>query len=712
MESFRSPLGSESQDEWGSGLWMAGDLAPQAQDEDMHSASPEQQQTNTDNPSETRFEEFPSSPSSRSPDAVMESNHDTTRDYDWPPVPAQAVQTVMEQHSDSPEGSDSIVFLSENSEEHGIDCKPLDFTSAREEWVRRDSSSTKPPTPAFSRSSSRGLITEDHPPHTGPSILHQQGEPDSSILASDNEDKEVQQVCTPAPPLETVAGEQAANPDPGSPACGAIVAKEPLIEAAGGWREGDRESEQTDAERKPRVSGSGVVETRRESGAKDWGRELKQVTSTDAPRRAKRMDKDQFEDSQSDSGVSADFSPNSTTEISSTSIASPSPDPNETPIEREIRLAIKREQSLRRSRGMEPEEDKAKEFVEIPIKKSILSQELPLKSMQSEGKDRQFAGKKMQQEIQAEVEREKALVQLGRLPGFYDKGTVRQLRERKLLFEAFQEPKECLAILNNRPSSVSSCEISSAGAQLQETARLSMERTRSLEFLGADPDGGLTLSSTGPHGPGLTEGTKGQVIILESTPSSVVRTLDQVDKLTERSTTVVDGSGHGRSFSVKPYSVGRVRNINCEEGDDGSDNDEESATLKENPFFKLRSSLPLRPDVQQDIREAREREKELRKQRTSLYGWGSEVEGATSPAIPPSSNCFPTTPEQPAKTSITITTTAVRQSLGKLDLTWPPPPQEELKAESEVQKSPKRQKSVLLQRWENGLVNGHREQQE
>ncbi|KAG9277361.1 hypothetical protein AMEX_G7364 [Astyanax mexicanus] len=700
---FRSPIGSESQDEWGSGLWMAGDLTPQALDEDI-----QQQQTNTESHSGNRSEAFPSPPASSSTeDAVVESNlgltstDSTTRDHEWPPVPAQA---IMDQHSDSPEGSDSIVFLSEDSEEQGIDCKPLDFTSAREQWVRRDSNSTKPPTPAFSRSSSRGLITEELSPHTDPSIFHQQEEPDGQILAPDNEDQEVQQVCTPAPPLETVAGEQAANPDPVSPTCGALVVKEPLIEAAEGRREGDRESEQTDRERKQTVSGSGLVETRRESGTGDQGK----GTSADVLQKARRMDKDQFEDSQSDSGVSADFSPSSTTEVSSTSIGCSSPDPNETPIEREIRLAIKREQSLRRARGLEPEEDKAKEFVEIPMRKSILSQELPLKSMQSEGKDRQFAGKKMQQEIKAEVEREKALVQLGRLPGFYDKGTVRQLREKKRIFEAFQEPKECLAILINRPSS--SCEISNGGAQFPVMDKLPKERIRSLEFLDAEPDGGFTLTSTGHHGPGLIEGTKGQVIILESSPLSVVHTSDHVDKLADRSATVVDHSGGGRSFSVKPYSVGRIRNANCEDRHSRDDNDEESDTMKDNPFFKLRSSLSLRPDVQQDILDAREREKELRKQRTSLYGQGSEVDGTIFTTVTPSSNRTPAKSERPARTSVTGSTTPVRQSLGKLDLTWPPP-QEEHKTQMEVQKSPKRHKSALLQRWENGLVNGHGEQQ-
>lgn len=45
-----------------------------------------------------------------------------------------------------------------------------------------------------------------------------------------------------------------------------------------------------------------------------------------------------------------------------------------------------------------------------------------------------------------------------------------------------------------------------------------------------------------------------------------------------------------------------------------------SPILKRNPFFKLRPALALQPEVEKDIREAREREDELRRQRCALYG--------------------------------------------------------------------------------------------
>uniref|UniRef100_A0A673CVZ3 Uncharacterized protein n=1 Tax=Sphaeramia orbicularis TaxID=375764 RepID=A0A673CVZ3_9TELE len=119
----------------------------------------------------------------------------------------------------------------------------------------------------------------------------------------------------------------------------------------------------------------------------------------------------------------------------------------ETPIEREIRRAIEREHSLRRSRGL-PNRPTSPEYVEIPLRKAVLCQSSTAKSERSQGKDREYAGKKMQHEIHEEVRREDDLVKLGKVPGFYDKGTVRLLKERKQLFEAFQKPSEStLAIL-------------------------------------------------------------------------------------------------------------------------------------------------------------------------------------------------------------------------------------------------------------------------
>ncbi|KAI5613800.1 hypothetical protein C0J50_4204 [Silurus asotus] len=414
------------------------------------------------------------------------------------------------------------------------------------------------------------------------------------------------------------------------------------------------------------------------------------------------MDLDQYDDSQSDSGVSADFSPNSMSD-------------NETPIEREIRLSFKREQSLRRSRGL----DETKEFIEIPLRKSILSHDLPEKSTKDHGKERQFAGKKMQQEIHAEAEREKVLVKLGRLPGFYDKGTVRQLQEKKLLFESLRESKD-LQVSSDRtqepvnrlemlfqnhssyqssktsPKSLQSlnyhdhetfrsaqkvkndetpCKIVNGGNQdcpykehsrrlqwdsssqlfssLKEKKLLfeSFQENRDIQISGDqdsevsgsfqelrksltnsfqsqnsnqepkdlqikrnqnDKTSGfskqirrdLNIQNPKPCGPGLSEAVGRQVIIIENNPAVISHTERQV----YRPGSTRD-SGGIRSSPEELHCSFQVQNQ--------TSNGEE---LKENPFFKLRSSVSLLPDMQKDIQETKEREEELRKQRTSLYG--------------------------------------------------------------------------------------------
>ncbi|KAF4080334.1 hypothetical protein AMELA_G00169230 [Ameiurus melas] len=424
------------------------------------------------------------------------------------------------------------------------------------------------------------------------------------------------------------------------------------------------------------------------------------------------MDLDQYDDSQSDSGVSADFSLNSMSD-------------NETPIEREIRFAFQREQSLRRSRGL----DETKEFINIPLRMSILSQDLTEKSVKDHGKERQFAGKKMQREIHAEAEREKVLVNLGRLPGFYDKGTVKQLQQKKRLFEAFQESKDLqissdgtqeprnsveMIFQNHSPfqpietspkvlqtsrnhdhetlksvqeprnegkSYVSSCKIVNGGNQdfsskehrrhleldssaqffpslkekkllfesCQENKDLPIsinqdsevsgsfkERRRSVDVFFQNQNSGLnaiqkpkdlqirrnqdnkmsgtrfskeptrSLQVQNPKlcGPGFSEAVDQKVIIIENKPTVISHTNQQVYK----PVTVID-SGSVRSEPEDLHYNSQVQNQTA--------NDKE---LKENPFFKLRSSLSLIPDVHKDIQEAKKREEELHKQRTILYG--------------------------------------------------------------------------------------------
>ncbi|KAM8879523.1 uncharacterized protein misp3 isoform 2-T2 [Spinachia spinachia] len=417
-----------------------------------------------------------------------------------------------------------------------------------------------------------------------------------------------------------------------------------------------------------------------------------------------RMETDSCDDSQSDSGVSTDFSPCSTSEGTTISTAYPAAVPKETPIEREMRRAVEREHSLRRSRGL-PNPPTSPEYVEIPLSRTILCQSVT-KSERSHGKDRQLAGKKMEQEIHEEAEREQDLVKLGKVQGFYHKGTVRQIKERKQIFEAFQKASDSTLSVSAQ-SKVPSWSSSSAISTPENHEDISSQASTTggscmpTQSTGSVIGGGDPART--PRGPGSSGVTACQVIILESNLSVPAQKLCHA-KLEARSVPVVD-SGHP---SVSPSRTGGRGGNKMREQEDEEDEEEP----KENPFFKLRSSTNL-VKVEQDIRETQEREKELHKQRASLYGGTGKQEGRGTPVPTVSTSsslnglAFPDLP-QSSSTGGTRPT-AARQSVGKLGL-WPPAQaKEERIDQSEFPQSPRtlRHKSPLVQRWESGLVNGH-----
>ncbi|XP_040043507.1 uncharacterized protein misp3 isoform X3 [Gasterosteus aculeatus] len=423
------------------------------------------------------------------------------------------------------------------------------------------------------------------------------------------------------------------------------------------------------------------------------------------PAKHSRMETDSCDDSQSDSGVSADFSPCSTLEGTTISTAYPAAAPKETPIEREMRRAVEREHSLRRSRGL-PNPPTSPEYVEIPLRKTILCQSVT-KSERSHCKDRQLAGKKMEQEIHEEAEREQDLVKLGKVQGFYDKGTVRQIKERKQIFEAFQKPSDSTLSVSaqSKPTSWSSAsDVSTLENQEDISSQASTiggsylpTQSTSSVMGGGDP-------ARTPRGPGSSEGMACKVIILESNISVPAQKLCHA-KLEAGPVTVVN-SGRPSVSSSRTGGRGRIKMSEQQEEEE----DEEEP--KENPFFKLRSSTNL-VKVEQDIRETQEREKELHNQRASLYGGTGEKEGRSTP-VPTLSTSSSLNglafPDLPASSSRGGTRhTAGRQSVGKLGL-WPPgQPKEERIDQPEFPQSPRtpRQKSPLVQRWESGLVSEH-----
>ncbi|XP_063150421.1 uncharacterized protein MISP3 [Candoia aspera] len=110
----------------------------------------------------------------------------------------------------------------------------------------------------------------------------------------------------------------------------------------------------------------------------------------------------------------------------------------ETPIEREIRVHLEREELLRRERGLASSRG-AQEYVEVCIK-PILNQSMTSSIMPKE-KERQWAGVQMQREIQRECRREEDLVQLGKVRGTYDRGIPQELQEKKMIFEQHSSPE-------------------------------------------------------------------------------------------------------------------------------------------------------------------------------------------------------------------------------------------------------------------------------
>ncbi|KAM8842185.1 uncharacterized protein misp3 isoform 1-T1 [Synchiropus picturatus] len=410
-----------------------------------------------------------------------------------------------------------------------------------------------------------------------------------------------------------------------------------------------------------------------------------------------------YDDSQSDSSTSVDSSHSSSVELNS-SLATLT---KETPIEREIRRSIEREKSLRRSRGL-PFPMESIEYVEIPSRVNILHQS-PTSLEQFQGKERQFAGKKMQQEIHEETKRELDLVKLGKVPGYYDKGTVRQLKEKRQIFEAFQAPSDLASPTVSSRSKVTSWttvrdDSSSSSSSSQTSSSDSSERRDSIEHLTlvTTPNSSKMPgpSPTSRRGPGYSESTSCQVIIVENNMTVPTSLAHHSSKLEAQALTTVDSS---------PSHVARTKKrVLHQEFEKRSE--VEAILPKENPFFKLRPSLNV-IKVEQDIRESQERERELHRQRVSLYG-----STATSPtdmsSVSMNGQTYMDLPVSPSKERSRAP--AVRQSVGRLGV-WPPAPAAQAKMnrkEIHHRTTSHRHKSPLVDRWESGLVYRHSEDED
>ncbi|NXB20465.1 MISP protein, partial [Rhagologus leucostigma] len=112
---------------------------------------------------------------------------------------------------------------------------------------------------------------------------------------------------------------------------------------------------------------------------------------------------------------------------------------NETPIEREIRMAMEREENLWKERGIQ-RLTSSSELVEIQTKPVLNIHSSP--GPGRKGKDRGRASLYVQREIEQETKREEDLKRQGRLLGAYDRGTQQELEERKRVFEQEEAPPQ------------------------------------------------------------------------------------------------------------------------------------------------------------------------------------------------------------------------------------------------------------------------------
>lgn len=151
---------------------------------------------------------------------------------------------------------------------------------------------------------------------------------------------------------------------------------------------------------------------------------------------------------------------------------------NETPIEREIRMAMEREENLWKERGIQ-RVTSGSELVEIETKPVLNIHTSP--GPGRKGKDRGRASLYVQREIEQETKREEDLKRQGRLLGAYDRGTPQELEERRRVFEqeeappqkpsALKRPEERRSrlkefVVEEQPSSPSPTENTSAGKSI------------------------------------------------------------------------------------------------------------------------------------------------------------------------------------------------------------------------------------------------------
>ncbi|KAG8441452.1 hypothetical protein GDO86_006988 [Hymenochirus boettgeri] len=339
---------------------------------------------------------------------------------------------------------------------------------------------------------------------------------------------------------------------------------------------------------------------------------------------------------------------------------------SETPIEREIRLAMEREQVLRQERGISLPVGQP-ELVEVQ-RRSVLGEQTVVG-----GKERQLAGAQMQRDIQQETRREQDLVQQGKVMGAYDRGQQQELQEKKLIFESMR-PVSTDPPIKKRDDATPSVQIKDP--EIPENGVITVPIVAPT----------VTSNAEVKKGPSFAEANGSKVILIEhsslilrpasvsSTSPASVTTKSPVPVTTKCPAFVGTKSPASTDLTLPPT----VRA-------------QSPVQAASSPYLLLRSPSP-RSLLEKEIEEVEERERDLRLLRTSIYGRDSIDTTAKANESREDVLSGIYQPERP--------------NWGKLEVNWPPNKGHSMNGDEteQVNDSPRirRQRSLLIQSWESG----------
>ncbi|KAE8620127.1 hypothetical protein XENTR_v10010108, partial [Xenopus tropicalis] len=312
----------------------------------------------------------------------------------------------------------------------------------------------------------------------------------------------------------------------------------------------------------------------------------------------------------------------------------------ETPIEREIRLAMEREQMLRQERGISAPVGQP-ELVEVR-RKVIVGEQLA-----GVGKERQLAGAQMLRDIQQESRREQDLVELGKVMGTYDRGQQQEVYEKKMLFESMVTVPSESPIKKRQSESPDFLEPEFAEFVLLDGPTIVAPEASNVEV---------------KKGPSFAEANGSNVILIEHS-----------------------------SLLCRPASVSPLDSPPVVPTPPSSIRAESPAPAAGSPYFMLNSPSP-RSLLEREIEEVQQREKELKRQRSSIYG---------KEALE-----IPIKAQENREDIMSGEYQPERPSWRKLEVNWPPNQEASengLEYEQVKESAPlRRQRSLLIQSWESG----------